>query len=87
MDVKALLIHCTPIIVNILINWRYNFNFNTIYDFRVEDIGLYFITGDFVFTIIHSEGNHPNRSRSCSKNINVNIVCGPSRMNAGTYPL
>ena len=68
-------------------NRTYDFSFNTIYDCRVEDINLCFIRGNFVFTINHSEGNQPNRSRSCSKNINVNIVCGPRRINAGTYPL
>ena len=33
------------------------------------------------------DGSHPNRSLNCSKKMNVKMVCGPKRMNAGTYPL
>ena len=33
------------------------------------------------------DGSHPNRSLNCSKKMNVKMVCGPRRMNAGTYPL
>lgn len=51
-DVKALLNHCAPIMLNKFINWRYNFSFNFMYDCRVADIILYFIWGNFVFTIM-----------------------------------
>ena len=37
--------------------------------------------------ISYFEGSHPNRSLNCSKKMNVKMVCGPKRTNAGTYPL